>query len=228
MPLASSGSWSHDKPRTPHRPGVGNSGSIVLFSRLACIALLIAGTAVSQGFIALPLGENGDPVLPPSVILEAAYSIDTIGGTGHEGYGGDGGLATEAIFRTPSGIAHDAAGNVYVVDRNNNRIRRIDASGRVSTIAGTGRQGTSGDGGPATDAQIFNPNAIALDADGNIYVTCSGGHRIRRIDASGSISTVAGTGVQGSSGDGGPAVEAQLDRPDAIAVDGEGNIYVAE
>ena len=115
-----------------------------------------------------------------------------------------------------------------MADRNNNRIRRIDTSGTVSTIAGSGRQGTSGDGGPATDAQLFNPSAIALDADGNIYVSCSGGHRVRRIDALGTISTFAGTGVPGSSGDGGPAVEAQLDRPNAIAVDGEGNVYVAE
>ncbi len=202
--------------------------SVVRFARLACIALLIAGTAVSQSFITLPLDENGNPVLPPRTVLEAAYSIDTIGGTGYEGYGGDGGPATEAVFFTPSSLAVDKAGNVYVVDRNNNRVRRIDVSGTVSTVAGTGRQGTSGDGGPATDAQLFSPSAIALDADGNILVASSSGHCVRKIDEGGTITTIAGTGEQGSSGDGGPAIEAKLDRPNAIAVDGEGNVYVAE
>ena len=202
--------------------------AMVRAARFTCIALLLAQTAVSQGFIALPLDGNGNPVLPHSATLEAAYSIDTIGGTGHQGYGGDGGPATEAIFHTPSGVAVDAAGIVYVADRNNRRVRRIGASGIVTTVAGTGRQGTSGDGGPATDAQLFNPNAIALDADGGIYVVTGLGHRVRRIDASGTITTVAGTGVQGSDGDGGPAVEAQLNRPNAIAVDGKGNVYVAE
>ena len=202
--------------------------SIVCLARLACIAPLIAGTAVSQGFIRLPLGEDGNPVLPASTVLEAAYSIDTIGGTGHEGYGGDGGPATEAIFYTPSGLIVDADGNVYVADRNNYRVRRIDASGTVSTTAGTGRQGTSGDGGLAADAQLASPSAIAQDADGNILVASSSGHRVRKIDTAGIVTTIAGTGEQGSSGDDGPAIEAQLNRPNAIAVDSEGNVYVAE
>ena len=202
--------------------------AMVRAPRFTCIALLLAQSAVSQSFIALRLDENGNPVLPHSATLEAAYSIDTIGGTGHQGYGGDGGPATEAIFHTPSGVAVDAAGIVYLADRNNRRIRRIGASGVVTTVAGTGRQGTAGDGGPATDAPLFNPNAIALDADGGIYVVTGLGHRVRRIDASGTITNVAGTGVQGSDGDGGPAVEAQLNRPNAIAVDGKGNVYVAE
>ncbi len=188
---------------------------------------VIVATYLPERFVAVD-DRGGNPI-PLSVgAPDGAFIIDVIGGTGHRGFGGDGGPATKAVFRTPDGVAVDAAGNVYVVDRNNNRVRRIDASGAVSTIAGTGRQGTSGDGGPATEAQLFNPSAIALDADGNIYVASSLGHCVRKIDGAGAITTIAGTGAQGSSGDGGPAIEAQLDRPNAIAVDAERNVYVAE
>ncbi len=191
---------------------------------------VIVATHLPEQIVAVD-DRGGNPILPPVGAPDGAYIIEVIGGTGHRGIGGDGGPAIKAVppgFRTPEGVAVDAEGNVYVVDRNNSRVRRIDASGTISTIAGTGRQGTSGDGGPATDAQLFSPSAIALDADGNIFVVSSGGHRVRKIDGAGTITTIAGTGEQGSSGDGGPAIEAKLDRPNAIAVDGEGNVYVAE
>ena len=195
---------------------------------MACLALFVVVSATAQEVIRLPLDANGKPVLPPGAVTETAYVIDSFAGTGEEGFHGDGGPAIQARFHTPRGIAADAAGNVYVTDSNNGRVRRIDPSGNITTIAGNGRQGSAGDGGPATAAQLFIPNDVAVDAGGNIYVVEGGGNRVRKIDATGTISTVAGTGAEGSEGDGGPATEAQLNRPNAIAVDADGNLFVGE
>ena len=195
---------------------------------MACLSLLIGTSAVAQEAITLPLDANGKPVLPPGAITEAAYVIDTFAGTGEQGFHGDGGPATLARLHGPRGIAVDAAGNVYVADTNNSRVRRIDQSGTITTIAGTGRQGSTGDGGPAVEARLFSPGELALDASGNLYIAESLGNRVRKIDSTGTISTVAGTGVLGSEGDGGPAVEAQLNRPLAMAVDAEGNLFIGE
>ena len=195
---------------------------------MACLSLLIGTSAVAQEAITLPLDANGKPVLPRGAITETAYVIDTFAGTGEQGFHGDGGPATQAHFHNPGGIAVDAAGNVYVADVNNGRVRRIDQAGRITTIAGTGERGSAGDGGPAVEAQLLGPTAVALDADGNIYFTEISGHRVRKIDVTGRISTVAGTGAAGSEGDGGPAVEAQLNWPAALAIDAAGNILIGE
>lgn len=195
---------------------------------MACLALLIGTSAIAQEAITLPLDANGKPVLPPGAVTETAYVIDAFAGTGEQGFHGDGGPATQAHFRGPGGIAVDAAGNVYVADANNRRVRRIDTSGMITTVAGNGEQGSAGDGGPATEAQLNVPTDIALDAGGNLYVAEAVGNRVRKIDATGKINTVAGTGVQGSEGDGGPAVEAQLNRPLTMTVDAEGNIFIGE
>ena len=195
---------------------------------MACLALLIGISAVAQETITLPLDASGKPLLPPGAVTETAYVIDAFAGTGEEGFFGDGGPAIQARFHTPRGIAVDARGNVYVADSNNGRVRRIDPSGGITTIAGNGRWGSSGDGGLATAAQLSIPNDVAVDAGGNIYVTEGGGNRVRKIDAMGAINTIAGTGAEGSEGDGGPATEAQLNRPNAIAVDADGNVFVGE
>ncbi|HYH51213.1 MAG TPA: DNRLRE domain-containing protein [Acidimicrobiia bacterium] len=156
--------------------------------------------------------------------------ITTIGGTGSAGYSGDGGPATSARFDTPHGIAADPAGNVYVADPPNQRIRRIDAiTGIVTTVAGNGDSGFSGDGGPATSAQIRYPKGVEIGPDGNLYIADNNNHRVRRVDLStGVISTVAGSGSRGFSGDGGPATAARLDEPRNIAFDAQGRLYIVD
>ena len=154
--------------------------------------------------------------------------ITTIAGTGEWGFGGDGGPATKAQFRGLQGLAVDGSGNLYVADASNQRIRRIDPDGVITTIAGTGERGFGGDGGPATEAQLYNPVGLAVDGSGNLYVADYFNQRIRRIDPDGVITTIAGTGERGFGGDDGPATEAQLNFPVGLAVDGSGNLYVAD
>src|SRR5262249_32023972 len=133
-------------------------------------------------------------------------------------------------FSNPRGVAFDAAGNIYVADSNANRIRKISLpSLTVTTIAGTGTAGGTGDGGQAVNATLNFPTSVAVDAAGNVYVADASNHRIRKIDTSGMISTVAGTGVAGFSGDNGPAVAAQLSFPNGVAVDSAGTVlYIAD
>ena len=195
---------------------------------VVCLALLFGASGVAQDAISLPLDANGEPILPPGAISETAYIIDAFAGTGEEGFHGDGEPATEAQFRGPGGIALDSAGNVYVADANNRRVRRIDTTGTVTTIAGTGELGSAGDGGLAVEAQLFVPTDIAFDGSGNLYIAEAAGNRVRKIDTTGRISTIAGTGEKGSEGDGGQAVEAQLNRPLAMTVDEEGNVFIGE
>jgi sugar lactone lactonase YvrE len=155
--------------------------------------------------------------------------ISTIAGTGFGGFSGDGGAATLAMLWTPTGIATDAVGNLYIADGvNNQRIRKVNTSGIITTIAGTGVQGYSGDGAAATLAQLNNPTGVAVDTGGNVYIADFDNNRIRKIDTGGIISTIAGTGVQGYSGDGANAMLAQLNRPYGVAVDATGNVYIAD
>jgi sugar lactone lactonase YvrE len=154
--------------------------------------------------------------------------ISTIVGTGARGYVGDGGPATEAALDTPQGIALDMSGNLYIADTGNRRVRRVDASGRITTVAGNGKDGSSGDGGPATEAQLSEPASVTLDAAGNLFLADSWAHRIRKVTPQGRISTVAGTGARGYTGDGGPATEARLSGPACVRVDAAGNLLVAD
>ncbi|GAB3991183.1 hypothetical protein GCM10028807_20710 [Spirosoma daeguense] len=153
--------------------------------------------------------------------------ISTMAGTGTSGFSGDGGLATSAQLNFPNSLAMDGSGNLYISDLYNNRIRKVNSSGIISTIAGTGIFGFSGDSGPATSAQLAQPTGVALDGNENLYITDSQNHRIRKVSTTGVISTVAGTGTSGFSGDGGPATSARLASPTSIAADGSGNLYVA-
>jgi len=148
------------------------------------------------------------------------------------GYSGDGGPATEAQLSFPRGITVDAQGNLYIADVANNRIRKVGTNGIITTIAGNGTAGFSGDGGPATQAKLYYPLDVAADAQGNLYIADSSNYRIRKVDTNGIITTIAGNGTIGQGGDGGPAVDAQLSGcpyfSAGIAADGQGNIYIAD
>jgi sugar lactone lactonase YvrE len=135
--------------------------------------------------------------------------------------------ATAASLAAPAQVAYDTAGNLYIADLNDNVIRKVDLAGIVTTVAGTGEQGFSGDGGPATSAQLDSPAGVAVDTSGNIYIADTHNQRIRKV-SSGTITTVAGTGTAGFSGDDGLATSAMLSSPTALAVDSSGNLYIAD
>ncbi|WP_247235524.1 NHL repeat-containing protein [Telluribacter sp. SYSU D00476] len=155
--------------------------------------------------------------------------ISTVAGNGQDGYSGDGGPATGASIRYPTEVAVDAAGNIYIADSFNNRIRKVDVStGIISTVAGNGNYKYSGDGGPATSASINHPAGLAFDAKGNLYIAEYWSHCVRKVSPDGTISTVAGTGIEGFSGDGSRATHAQLKNPTDVTVDAAGTIYISD
>jgi hypothetical protein len=160
--------------------------------------------------------------------LGHAQVITTIAGNGTSGFSGDGGAATTAELYYPYGIGIDGAGNVYISDNGNNRIRKINTSGIISTLAGNGTPGFSGDGGAATAAELYGPSGVATDRAGNIYIDDYSNNCIRKINTSGIISTFAGNGTPGFSGDGGSATAAELSYPIGVATDGAGNVYIAD
>ncbi len=160
-------------------------------------------------------------------MINSSGIITTVVGTGSGGFSGDGGAATAAQINNPRGIAIDASGNLYIADESNNRVRKVTPSGIISTVAGTGTAGYNGDGIAGTAAQLFTPRDVAVDASGNLYIADNSNHRIRKINSSGIISTVAGTGSGGYSGEGGPATAAQLNYPQSVNFDPWGNMYIS-
>lgn len=150
-------------------------------------------------------------------------------GTGVAGFSGDGGPAVQAQINFTNHLAVDADGNIFLADTGNHRIRKVSASGIIETVAGTGQTGFSGDGGPAIEAQIFNPVAIAVDNAGNVFVADFSNHRIRKIQHSDqTITTIAGTGSPKYGGEGWPAIDSQIGEPCGVAVDQDGNVYIAD
>src|SRR5438093_272147 len=160
--------------------------------------------------------------------VSAAGIITTVAGRGTGQSSGDGGPATLAELIQPLGVAVDPAGNVYIADEGSNRIRKVNTAGIISTIAGNGKQGFSGDGGPATSAALNQPSGVAVDPAGNVYIADEGSNRIRKVNTAGIISTIAGNDTQGFSGDGGPATSASLNKPREVAVDLAGNVYISD
>ena len=146
-------------------------------------------------------------------------------GTGIGGYSGDSGPAVAAKLSDPAAVICDSAGNLYIADQLNMRVRKVDVTGNITTIAGTGLTGDSGDGAPATSATLSFPQGLAFDGAGNLYISCM--HYVRKINAGGIISTIAGGGATGL-GDGGPATSAELNNPLGIAFDKTGNLYIAD
>jgi sugar lactone lactonase YvrE len=154
--------------------------------------------------------------------------ISTIAGTGTDGFSGDGGAATAADLNLPSALAIDATGNLFIADTLNNRIRRVDGNGIITTVAGNGRAGFAGDNGPGTSASLSNPTGIAFDGQGRLLIADTSNNRIRRLDKSGVITTVAGNGENGFSVDGTTALAARLANPKAVVADVDGNLFIAD
>ena len=154
--------------------------------------------------------------------------ITTVAGSGEPGVGGDGGPAIEAQLGFVSGLAVDDSGNLYIADLEHHRVRRVDAAGIISTVAGDGRGGYNGEDIPATEAHLLHPRGLAVDRSGNLYIADAQNHRVRRVDSMGMIATVVGIGDWGFEGEGGPALEAFLRQPSVVAVDALDNLYIAD
>lgn len=191
------------------------------------------GGSASAAAIALPRGvaarPNGELLIADTGNARVRRVspdgvISTVAGTGEVGFSGDGGLATAARLNRPFAVAPLPGGAFLIADLDNNRIRRVAADGRITTVAGTGDARFSGDGGRAIDASLNLPHAVAALPDGGFLIADTYNHRVRRVDPNGRITTLAGTGTAGYSGDGGPATRAELDLPKALAVlpDGSG------
>ncbi|MCJ7550096.1 MAG: hypothetical protein MUQ30_10480, partial [Anaerolineae bacterium] len=199
--------------------GVGDGGP-------ATQAELVVPAGVTVGpdgsvYIAESVGQRVRRIDPSGIIT-------TIAGTGTWGFSGDGGPATSAMLYNPQDVAVAPDGTLYIADRSNNRIRRVDTNGIITTVAGTGGYGFSGDGGPATLALLYEPYGVALGPDGSLYIADTRNHRIRRVGPDGIITTVAGPGAGNVLGDGGPATQATLKDPYRVAVGLDGSLLIMD
>jgi streptogramin lyase len=169
-------------------------------------------------------------LLTAAVSIAAELPITTVAGAGLPTINGSAGTATEINVGQPFGVEIGPEGALFITEVQNHRVLRLDRkTGQIQTVAGCGKKGYSGDGGPATEAELNEPYEVRFDADGNMYFVEMQNHLIRRVDAKTHvISTVAGTGVAGYGGDGGPAIKAQFRQPHSIALDGRGGLYVAD
>jgi sugar lactone lactonase YvrE len=160
--------------------------------------------------------------------VDTSGIITTVAGNGSPGYSGDGYPATSASLNDPYGVAVDTAGNLFIVDTGNQRIRKVATNGIITTVAGNGIYGYSGDNSVATNASLYFPLGVAVDVSGDLFIVDTGNQRIRKVDTSGIITTVAGNGSPGYSGDGSNATNASLNKSSGVAVDASGNLFIAD
>jgi uncharacterized protein (TIGR03437 family) len=213
-------------------------GNINLFAGTSGMAGYAGdGNVATSAYFNLPLGvamdASGNLFISDSnnnairEVNSAGNVASVVNGSGSAGFGGDNAPAISAYLSQPNGIARDTAGNMYIADTGNNRIRKVLPSGNIVSIAGNSFAAYAGDGGPALQAELNNPEAVAVDSAGNVYIADTYNHAIRKVTGT-VITTIAGTGVAGFSGDGGPASKAKLSHPEGVAVDAAGNVYIAD
>ncbi len=220
-----------------------NSQTFTVTQAYPLISTLAGGampaTPVQGASVSIPVSfgvavDSAGNVYFPSPSLNAVFKMDPSGtvwriaGSGVSGFSGDGGAAPAAELNGPNGVAVDSAGDVYIADTNNRRIRKVDTSGNITTVAGNGSAAYSGDGGPAIAAAIGLPYGLAVDSTANVYLSDVGNEVVRMVTRSGIITTVAGNGSFGYSGDGQPATSAKLYGPYGIALDASGNLYISD
>lgn len=199
-------------------PGYGGDGGPAVEALLSSPRGLAVDT---QGNVFIATGNHCIRKVDTSNIITTVAGICL-----SPGYSGDGGPATSAQLFTPYEVAIDTPGNIFIADFSNHRIRKVATNGIITTVAGNGTAGYSGDGGPATSAKLYHPGGVAIDSLGNIYIADQYNHRIRKVDTSGIITTFAGNGLGGDTGDGGPATSAQVGSPLSVVVDPQGNFYI--
>ena len=216
----------------------------ILFATTGAAQQYIISTVAGGGPVPSPIAATAASLAPQAVAVDSSgnlyvsdnssvFKVDQngvltrIAGNGIPGYSGDGGLATAAQLYLPAGLAFDAAGNLYISDLGNNRIRKVSGSGIIATVAGMGVRGFSGDGGPAVNAQLAGPAGLAVDAAGNLLIADTPNFRIRKVSPGGIITTIAGTGSEIAGGDGLLAINAQL-WPDGIALNAAGDLFVGD
>ena len=207
--------------------GDGGQGGFSGDGGLATKALLAGpwGIAVDKSGN-LYIADNGNNRI--RMVTASTGIVSTIAGSSTVGYSGDGGPATQATFKLPTGIAIDLSGNLYIADTYNHVIRKINTSGIIGTVAGNSQAGYGGDNGQATKALLLTPRGVAVGASGDLYIADTGNERIRYVNTSGVIATIAGTGTAGFSGDGSAATAAMLSNPIGVALDASSNVYVAD
>lgn len=215
----SGGSWSSSN------RAIATVGATGIVTGVAAGAAIISYTVSSSCGIAYATTAT---TVTSSTSGGTSLIITTVAGNHSAGYSGDGGAATAAALLSPSGIAVNTSGTIYFVDQANNRVRKVTTSGTISTAAGNGLAGNTGDGGAASAARLSNPMGVAVDLAGNLYIADYGNAKIRKVNTSGVITTFAGTGTIGYSADGTSATSAQIATPTGVTIDSVGNLYFVE